>query len=49
MTASLTKKAIQHAFVKLLNEQPLNKISVKDITAELTETLFITITAIYPV
>ena len=34
MTASLTKKAIQHAFVKLLNEQPLNKISVKDITDE---------------
>ena len=34
MTASLTKKAIQRAFVKLLNEQPLNKISVKDITDE---------------
>ena len=34
MTATLTKKAIKEAFIKLLDEQPVNKISVKDIVEE---------------
>lgn len=32
MPTALTKRAIKESFIKLLNERPLNKISVKDIT-----------------
>ncbi len=32
--ANFTKKAIKESFVKLLNEKPLSKISVKDIVEE---------------
>ena len=32
--AGFTKKAIKEAFLNLLNEQPLNKISVRDIVEE---------------
>lgn len=31
---NLTKRAIQNAFLKVLNEKPLGKITVKDITDE---------------
>ena len=32
MPTTLTKRAIKESFVNLLNERPLNKISVRDIT-----------------
>ncbi|MBR5944301.1 MAG: TetR family transcriptional regulator, partial [Lachnospiraceae bacterium] len=32
--ANFTQKAIKESFIKLLNEKPLNKISVKDIVEE---------------
>ena len=32
--SSFTRKAIIEAFVKLLNERPLNKITIKDIVEE---------------
>ena len=32
--ANLTKKAIKQSFMKLLNEKPLNKISVRDIVED---------------
>ena len=31
---SLTKRAIRASFLKLLNERPLNKITVKDIVED---------------
>ena len=31
---SLTKRAIRASFLKLLNERPLNKITVKDIVEQ---------------
>lgn len=34
MADSLTKQAIRKAFVKMLNEKPFNKITVKDIVEE---------------
>ena len=32
--ASLTRKAIMESFIRLLDERPLNKISVKDIVED---------------
>ena len=32
--SNLTEKAIQEAFVKLLNERPLDKITVREIAGE---------------
>ena len=32
--ANFTKKAIKESFIKLLNERPMNKISVKDIVED---------------
>ena len=32
--ANFTKKAIEASFLKLLNERPLNKITVKDIVED---------------
>ena len=31
---NFTKKAIRESFIKLLNERPLNKITVKDIVED---------------
>ena len=32
--ANFTSKAIKESFIKLLNEKPMNKISVKDIVED---------------
>lgn len=34
MAQQYTKKIIRHVFIKMLNERPLNKITVKDIATE---------------
>ena len=41
MPTTLTKRAIKESFVNLLNERPLNKISVRDITDKCGKQKFI--------